>query len=602
LPLNRATRVLLLAVVLVFLPTGTGSLRAQGQTTLVLAFYYAWYSPDSFGAGRSPFQPIQPYDSADLTTVQRQVQEAQTAGIDAFVQSWYGPQVTNNQTETNFQVLLDIASANGFSAAVDFETGGPFFADNADRIDALRTLLNTHTTHPAYLRVDGKPVIFFWANWLIAADEWVTIRSIVDPDRNSIWIAEGANTDYLNAFDGLHLYNTAWFDDPAGTASAWAANTRAASTAFGGYKYWVATAMPGWNDTLLGRGSNAFARERAGGSYYQLSFSGAAASSPDMLIITSFNEWLEGSQIEPGAEYGKLYLNLTAQFSAAFKSGAFIPPPPTATSASIAQAESATPDGTSTPNPATIPATPTGAPTIPAQTPTATAIPSPTAHPDGRILYEVKEGDSSILVAEQFGVELSDLLAYNGLSIDDLLSVGQTLIIGYTVLPDGSTVMPGFPHARLKPDGRIVHVVTAGDTLGSIAAVYELTFDQLFELNDLEQDAVLLVGQEVLVGTRPQPEEVGGSTNLPDTLATNTVTPIPSPTTTIGVVPTADQTSPTPTLLAAIAAATEITVVPGSVPSQTSNPDPIGLLPLFLGVIGLMALTGVLFLHLGKNR
>jgi LysM repeat protein len=597
---------LLLAVVTGFSGLWTRPAATQGQTKLVLAFYYAWYSPGSFGPGRTPFQPAAAYASADGGVIQRHVGEARAAGIDGFVQSWYGPQAENNQTESNFRVLLDVAAANGFSAAVDFETGGPFFASNDDRIAALSALLSSHVNHPAYLRVDGKPVIFFWANWLLSAGEWAAIREAVDPGRSSIWIAEGGNTQYLSVFDGLHLYNTAWSAAPGQTAASWAGNTRAAAATYGSYKYWVATAMPGFDDTLLGRGDNSVYRDRAGGDYYRASFAGAAASSPDMLVITSFNEWAEGSQIEPAQEYGNFYLDLTAELSAGYKSGSLPQVAvPTAAPQPTLDPSAATPAAATPLSPATPGATteiPTG------EAIAAPALPPP--QPDGSIVYTVVAGDTLLTIAGRYGLTLADLLSYNALSGTELLAIGQPLVLGYSEQPAESTIVPGFPEAHVRDDGATVHRVSQGETPGGVAFLYNISLDELYALNGLEPGDLLQIDQELVI-RQAQPT----ATAAPDTSKPETTQPAEPPATTTPTAPVAtttarpEATSPTTSDETAsdepAATPTGITVAERSSTmerSDTNSADEIdasptaGLLPWLLAGVGLGLVVAALII------
>ena len=74
-----------------------------------------------------------------------------------------------------------------------------------------------------------------------------------------------------------------------------------------------------------------------------------------------------------------------------------------------------------------------------------------------------------------------------------------------------STVTPSSPNSTPATDQPVTYVVQAGDTLTRIANKFGLALAQLLKLNKLQSDAVIVVGQKLIVGSAP-------------------ATPLPSPT------------------------------------------------------------------------
>lgn len=284
---------------------------------LVLAFYYTWFDEATWSYDKLSDLPAESYVSRERSVMGRHIDQARSAGIDALVVAWYGPDGASNQTEPNLAALLDEAAARGFKIAVLFETDSPFLGSVEAATDALQYLLNVHANHPAYLRVDGRPVVFFWRPGLYGVDTWAAIRGQVDPTHSAFWVSEGVDTSLLAVFDGHHLYSNTW-NPPSDLL---ATNRKFAARADAAGAVWVATVMPGYNDVKIRPGSG-FAQDREGGAYYARSWQAAIDSGADWVIINSFNEWPEGSYIEPSVAFGRQYLDLTATWSSQFKGAA----------------------------------------------------------------------------------------------------------------------------------------------------------------------------------------------------------------------------------------------------------------------------------------
>jgi hypothetical protein len=282
---------------------------AANESRPVLAYYYAWWDPANFA--QAMYQPIQAYNSDDVSIIQQHVQEAQSAGIDGFVMSWYG---NGDRTDSNLGHLLDIAQKSGFRATIHFETGHMWGV--ADVVAQLQAFYANRITSPAILRYQGRPVIFFWQSGLYENATWDAIRAQVDPERSAVWIADGDQFGILSgdAWDGISPYAIAWSGNPAAQLPSWARKAQAVAPG----KLWIPPVSPGCNDSAVRPAT--CVQNRADGAYYQATWDGALASGPQWaIIVNTFNEWLESTQIEPSVQYGDQYLQITRQNADAYR-------------------------------------------------------------------------------------------------------------------------------------------------------------------------------------------------------------------------------------------------------------------------------------------
>jgi len=255
------------------------------------------------------------YAASSPRTARTQIDQARKAGIDAFVVAWRG---RHDGAATGALLnLLDQAKSRDFhvAAVLDHFDGG----DVGQSTASLRYLMSDVIDHPAYLRYHGRPVILFAFQ---REFNWRAIRKQVDPDQRTVWIAEGLRGEklYGGAMDGMYAFNFAWAN---GASRLYQRDSDA--VAKNGGSVFVPTVHPGWDENKLtrrdGRGNPTSPRARAGGDFLRRTWEGAMSARTDVVMVVSWNEFMENSHIEPSRLYGTEALDTLRPLVAAWKGG-----------------------------------------------------------------------------------------------------------------------------------------------------------------------------------------------------------------------------------------------------------------------------------------
>ncbi len=290
----------------------------------VLAFYYPWYHQSDWCSCQMSDLPTIQYDSSDDAIIDRQVRWAAKAGITGFISSWWGSQ---DNTDKNFAKLLlhsaSLQRSTGykFTSTAYIESDAPALQGMNNMVNGMRYLLKKYSGNSHFIRWHGKPLLFIWdplgqgrtLSW------WAKVRHQVDPHNQVLWSAEGLDIHLLDVFDGIHLFSAGYWGLLNRTMPEIDQGFRALVDSYNAVhhtnKIWVAGVMPGYNDTRIPGRSGTFVVPRNNGATYTTSWNAALSSNPDLVTITSFNEWFEGAMIEPSVHYHSQYLDITRRYT-----------------------------------------------------------------------------------------------------------------------------------------------------------------------------------------------------------------------------------------------------------------------------------------------
>lgn len=305
---------------------------------LVLAHYYPWYDVATWSDPQLADRPLRLYSTESQLDVNAEASMARAAGIDAWVVSWQGLEAGNGFNDRRMRIALDAAAAAGMRACVYTETyvanptnDSSLPIDPRTLLGWLIDLVDRYGGHPAYLRVDGRPVILTYAASLLPAADWSeVIARLKSSGRNPLLIGDFVRSPLLDQFDGEYQYSNVFSsgDALASLDLAESLRVRTFNLLRPGdlRRVWIASVTPGFDDShLVGRQTPRIV-DRSAGAVYADQWSKAVDTVADWVVVTSWNEWWENTEVEPGARYGRTYLDATQHWAQAFKASSHVPP------------------------------------------------------------------------------------------------------------------------------------------------------------------------------------------------------------------------------------------------------------------------------------
>ncbi|KAM6909959.1 glycoprotein endo-alpha-1,2-mannosidase-like protein [Xenentodon cancila] len=280
--------------------------------------------PEDIGSNFYP--ELNPYSSRDPDVLESHMEQIGASAAGVLILSWYPPGLADDNGEPSEDMVpavLDAAYRHNLKVAFHIQ---PYRGRNDQTVhDNIKYIIDRYGDHGAFYKFTsstGKslPLFYIYDSYLTPPEAWSEFltptgsHSVRGSAYDSIFIAliveERHKHDILaGGFDGMYTYFASNGFSFGSSHQNWKAIKAFCD---GNNLLFIPSVGPGYIDTSIRPWNNHNTRNRVNGRYYETALQAALNVRPEIVSITSFNEWHEGTQIEravPKKTVTRVYLD-----------------------------------------------------------------------------------------------------------------------------------------------------------------------------------------------------------------------------------------------------------------------------------------------------
>jgi hypothetical protein len=275
------------------------SLLYSGQKVPIYAHFMGWFGGSShMNVG---------YNSADPAQVKRQVTDMMSRGINGAILDWYGPSHAG-ENNTAMALKAEAQSHSGFVFAIMEDAGALSACAKSgcnvtnQLISDLKYIYSNYENSPAYMKVNGQPVVFFFGVEQYSIN-WNTVKANVPGNPRFVF----QNSSGFSHSQSQGAYS--WVMINTSNANDWEQNylSNFYLTSFSfGPSSTFATTYKGFNDKYAGWTQHRVVNQNCGetwvNTWKEINQYFSTAKPLDALQLVTWNDYEEATELETGID------------------------------------------------------------------------------------------------------------------------------------------------------------------------------------------------------------------------------------------------------------------------------------------------------------